>query len=91
MEMIITEKWLKQRHACQDGIDFVVRNKVVPLNYDEIKIAGDYGGYYHWLKFTMECKNKIIYEPNSIKFIYSLELDKFGNKTKWIKSNGKRK
>ena len=86
--MIITEKWLKQRHACQDGIDFVVRNKIVPFDYDKIKITGDYECYFEWLNFTIKCKNEFDKNGNMIMQTYpngAMFAYKYDNNNKLIK------
>jgi YD repeat-containing protein len=67
--MKLTEKWLKDNEACQSGIDFVVRNKLLGFPFELIgELKGDHYDFAHWLK--MESKNKLTYdENNNVTFI----------------------
>lgn len=46
-------KNLKQLFACQEGIDFFIRNKLDGIPFKALDIFGDYYGYFNWLK----CRN----------------------------------
>lgn len=54
--MKLSVKILKQVGACQDGIDFVVRNKLEGI--DTSQIRGDYNCYKVWINILM-CEIKV--------------------------------
>ena len=95
--MIITKKWLEQKNACQDGIDFVTRNKIIPFDYFKIKIIGDYNDYFWWLqdeikknikyKYEYDKKGNIVKKTNKFMRTWLFEYDKYNNKTKTIFPN----
>jgi YD repeat-containing protein len=69
MTNTITEQWLKDNAACEDGIDFVVRNKLIGFPFNLIDdIDGDYEGYIEWVKDNKD--NTLEYDDNCLLVRY---------------------
>lgn len=48
---ILTEKWLKTHNACQDGIDFAIRNNLIGFPFHLLEqIKGDINNFISWIK-----------------------------------------
>lgn len=99
MSQIITTKFLKQHHTCQEGIIFFENNfptTLFPngLNFSQIEVTGDYNYYFQWINKLSECTfeydnfGNIIKKIYSEGYIYEYHYDSKGNLIKTISPNG---
>ena len=89
--MRITKKILKKLNACQDGIDFMVRNNLEGYDWDKIDaIEGDYKSFISWLRGFKNLKfvdDKLTYK-NSYGRSKEFTYDEKGNKLTYKNSSG---
>ena len=93
----LTVKFLEDRRACKEGIDFVKRNGLEGLSLDLLdKVKGDVlGGFVSWLKSNKETKVEHDSQGNRTKEtypygdVYTYEYDSQGNKTKMTYPDGR--
>jgi YD repeat-containing protein len=67
--MKLTVEWLKDNNACQDGIDFAIRNKLIgfPFELFDSIVGDDIEGFYTWFKFNINNILNYEYENNTKK------------------------
>lgn len=65
----LTLKFLKTHEACEDGVDFVKRNKLIgfPLSMID-QVEGDYNRFVLWLKNIMPVSCEYDSNGNEIHF-----------------------
>ena len=93
--MNLTLKWLEERDACKEGIDFVVRNKLIGFPLDKlVEIDGDCDGFVEWIMSVIEViyeydsNRNVIHFKDSHGFEKWYEYDSNGNETHSKSSGG---
>ncbi len=95
----VTLELLKKLNACEEGLDFLRRNKLEGFPLSRLhEIEGDYDGFVSWLKKTLEVARDWQYEYDkdgnvtkimaSPSIIAKYEYDQNGNMTKEVDSDG---
>jgi hypothetical protein len=69
---ILTEKWLKDRNACKEGIQFVIRNKLIGFPLDMLpQVKGEFNNFVAWLQshqcdiLEFDSNQRVIYKYSS--------------------------
>jgi len=97
MNDVLTLKWMKDRNACQEGIDFAIRNKLIGFPFDRIgEIKGDFNWFVGWVKDKLNSDIQYEYDVNGNRIkkvfpsgrIITYEYDSHGNKIKEVYPSG---
>jgi hypothetical protein len=94
--MKLTIKWLNERNACPEGIDWAIRNNWIDnFDLDDLdNVQGDFNGYISWLRTNKGVMTKFDSNGNMIHFKSSngyekwYKYDSTGNMVHFKSSNG---
>ena len=89
----VTTEFLRKKKACDDGIEWFVKNKLENFPINQLaEIRGDYKGYIKWMYDELDgytydqFGNKLSYE-NSTGYWEKYTYDQFGNKLSYETSS----
>lgn len=89
--MKLTEELLIRLDACEDGIQFAIRNDLIGIDIDYLKNLeiGDYNEYFHWLRVIniIENTDTSLQYRSSCSNMFKMEYDSSGRVISSIHSN----
>lgn len=92
--IMLTLEYLKSRNACEDGIDFVVKQNLIGFPFEKLNcVEGDFNDLVSWLKEKISDKSECDDRGNIIKNktrygTYCYEYDKNNNMIKKTSKSG---